>query len=235
VTIKSSKTGLSIRYYGFYDIILFMKTIELKNSLPLSIFSHEMVYPLLEKSVSNVNDKISNLVKNDELVRLKKGFYTFSKSYLTRPIDLISVANGLYAPSYVSFDYALSFYGMIPERVSEITSATSKNEKLFNTPVGRFSYKKVPLHAYSLGFDWLYDIKEGGRFIATPEKALCDKIRFDRGIGTLTQKAMIEYLIYDLRLEITKSLDTDLIEDIATAYRSKNLKTLAIVIKKGRL
>lgn len=212
-----------------------MKTIEIKNALPLSVFSHEMLYALLEKSVSNVNDKISNLVKSGELVRLKKGFYTFSKAYLTKPIDLISVANTLYTPSYVSFDYALSYYGMIPERVSEITSATSKNEKLFETPVGRFSYKKVPLKAYSLGIDWLYDENEGGRFIATPEKALCDKIRYDRGIGTLTQGAMVEYLKYDLRLEIAKPLDAGRIEEIATAYRSRNLKTLSQVVEKGKL
>ena len=212
-----------------------MKTIEIKNALPLSVFSHEMLYALLEKSVSNVNDKISNLVKNGELIRLKKGFYTFSRAYLTRSIDLISVANTLYTPSYVSFDYALSYYGMIPERVSEVTSATSNNEKLYETPIGRFSYKKVPLKAYSLGIDWIYDENDGGRFIATPEKALCDKIRYDRGIGTLTQSRIVEYLKYDLRLDITKPLDTKLIEEIATAYRSKNLKTLSQVIEKGKI
>src|SRR5574344_3073554 len=212
-----------------------MKTIELRNALPLSIFSHEMLYALLEKSVSNVNDKISNLVKSGELVRLKKGFYTFSKAYLTRPIDLISVANTLYTPSYVSFDYALSYYGMIPDRVSEITSATSKNEKLFDTPIGRFSYKKVSIEAYSLGVDWIYDDIEGGKFIATPEKALCDKIKYDRGIGTLTQSSMIEYLKYDLRLDIAKPLNYELIEIIAKAYKSRNLKTLATLVKKGKI
>lgn len=212
-----------------------MKTIELKNALPLSIFSHEMIYSLLEKSISNVNEKISNLVRNKELIRLKKGFYTFSKLYQTKPINLISVANTLYSPSYVSFDYALSYYGMIPERVSEVTSATSKNEKLFDTPIGRFSYKKISLDAYSLGIDWIYDDIEGGRFIATAEKALCDKIKYDRGIGTLTQTSMIEYLKYDLRIDITKPLNYELIEIIATAYKSRNLKTLATIVKKGKL
>ena len=191
-----------------------MKTIELKNALPLSVFSHEMVSSILEKSFSNVNEKISNLIRNG---------------------DLISVANSLYTPSYVSFDYALSFYGMIPERVSEITSATSKNEKLFDTPIGRFSYKKVNLEAYSLGVDWIYDDIEGGRFIATPEKALCDKIKYDRGIGTLTQTSMSEYLKYDLRLDITKPLNYELIEIIAKAYKSRNLKTLATLVKKGKI
>lgn len=212
-----------------------MKTIEIKNILQLSAFSHEMIYTLLEKSVINVNEKISSLVRNGELVRLKKGFYTFSKPYLTRPIDLISVANMLYTPSYVSFDYALSYYGMIPERVSEITSATSKNEKLFETPIGRFSYKKVSLEGYSLGVDWIYDNIDGGKFIATPEKALCDKIRSDRGIGTLTQSAMKDYLKYDLRLDISQNLDAKLIAEIAIAYKSKNLKTLATLVEKGNL
>ena len=212
-----------------------MKTIELKNALPLSIFSHEMIYSLLEKSINNVNEKISNLVKNGELVRLKKGFYAFSKLYQTKPINLISVANTLYSPSYVSFDYALSYYGMIPERVSEVTSATSKNEKLFDTPIGRFSYKKISLEAYSLGIDWIYDDIDGGRFIATAEKALCDKIKYDRGIGTLTQASMIEYLKYDLRIDITTPLNYELIEIIATAYKSRNLKTLATIVKKGKL
>lgn len=212
-----------------------MNTIELRNALPPSVFSHEMIYALLEKSVSNVNEKISNLVKNGELVRLKKGFYTFSKPYLTKPIDLISVANMLHSPSYVSFDYALSYYQMIPERVSEITSATSKNEKLFDTPLGRFSYKKIPIQAYSLGVDWIFDDENGGKFIATPEKALCDKIRYDRGIGTLTQSAMIEYLKYDLRLDISQNLDSNLIAKIATSYKSKNLKTLATILEKRKL
>ena len=212
-----------------------MKTIELKNALPLSVFSHEMVSSILEKSFSNVNEKISNLIRNGDLIRLKKGFYTFSKPYQTKPIDLISVANSLYTPSYVSFDFALSYYGMIPERVSEITSATSKNEKLFETPIGRFSYKKVSIEAYSLGVDWIYDDIEGGKFIATPEKALCDKIKYDRGIGTLTQNSMIEYLKYDLRIDITTPLNYELIEIIATAYKSRNLKTLATIVKKGKL
>ena len=213
----------------------FMKIIELRNALPSSIFSHAMITALLEKSISNVNDKISNLVKKGDLIRLKKGFYTFSKPYRTQPIDFISVANSLYAPSYVSFEYALSFYSMIPERVIEITSATCKNEKLFDTPIGRFSYKRVPMLAYSLGINWLNDVKEGGTLIATPEKALCDKIRYDRGLGTLTQRSMQEYLTYDLRLDINEALNTALIEEIATAYQSKNLRTLAMLLKKGKL
>lgn len=96
----------------------------------------------------------------------------------------------------------------------------------------RFSYKSIPMRAYSLGVDWVFDSIEGGKFIATPEKSLCDKIRYHRGIGTLTQKAMLEYLEEDLRIDINQPLDIDLIETIAEAYGSRNLKTLAAIIRK---
>ncbi|MBK1780978.1 hypothetical protein JHL22_07095 [Advenella sp. WQ 585] len=212
-----------------------MKVINLKNALPASLIAHDQLAYLLGKSVRNVNDKIANLVNNGDLVRLKKGFYVFSKEYRNQSLDLIAIANGLYAPSYVSFEYALSLYGMIPERVSEITSATIKNNKLFVTPVGRFSYKKIPLQAYALGVDWRYDKIEGGRFIATAEKALCDKIKYTKGIGTLNQAQMLEFLNDDLRLDLLNSLDIELIVAIAAAYKSKNLKTLAVLLKKGKL
>jgi predicted transcriptional regulator of viral defense system len=194
-----------------------------------------MLFNFLKRSVKNVNEKISNLVKSGDIIRLKRGVYCMGKDYTDNTPDVISIANLLYAPSYVSFEYALSFYGMIPEHVSEITSATMKHPKHFETPLGRFRYVKVPQTAYALGVDWLYDEKEGGKFIATPEKALCDKIRYDRGIGTLTQKSMREYLLYDLRLEYFTKLDATLTEAIASAYRSRNLQTLSKVIAKGKL
>ena len=209
-----------------------MKTIELRNALPLSLITHDMLAGLLGNELSNDNDKIFKLVNNGDLIRLKKGFYVFAKHYQAHPFDLIAIANGLYAPSYVSFEYALSLYGMIPERVYEITSATYKHNKIFDTPVGRFSYQKIPLNAYALGVDWDYDEVEGGRFIATAEKALCDKIRYDKGIGTLSQKAMLEYLYEDLRIEFLKPLNIEWIRHIAQAYGSRNLRTLATVIEK---
>ena len=212
-----------------------MKTIDIKTALSLPVFSHAMLKEVLKKDIKNINDKIANLVNSGEIIRLKRGFYILSKPYLDRPIDLISVANMLYSPSYVSLDYALSYYGMILERVSEVTSVTSKNAKFFDTPIGRFSYKKASLNAFSLGVDWLEDEKNGGKFIATPEKALCDKIRYDRGMGTLTQKQMREYIVYDLRLDLHFELNYLLVEKIANAYKSKNLVTLATMLQKRKI
>ncbi|MEA1879989.1 MAG: hypothetical protein U9N11_05045, partial [Campylobacterota bacterium] len=147
------------------------------------------------------------------------------------------VANRLYTPSYLSFDYALSYYGLIPERVYEVTSATLHAKKVFDTPLGRFSYRPIPMEVYALGVDWLYDEVNGGKFIATPEKALCDKIRGDRGVGRLNQEKMREYLLYDLRIEweALLKLDVGLIEEISKKYKSHNLKSLSIVIRKSAI
>jgi len=212
-----------------------METIDIKNHFTAPLFSHEMLSAFLEPSISQVNIKIANLVNNGDLIRLKRGIYYLGKKYQSTPIDHISISNMLYTPSYVSFDYALSYYGMIPERVSEMTAATLNHPKLFETPMGRFSYKHIPKEAYALGVDWLFDEINGGKLIATPEKALCDKIRYDRGIGSMTQEQMRDYLLYDLRLERLELLDSALILCIAQAYRSKNLRTLSSVLQKGML
>ena len=209
---------------------------QLSKQIPLSLFTHEYIEAILNPYVSNVNAKISYMVKKGELIRLKKGMYTFGKEYQTIPIDMMSVANTLYAPSYVSFEYALSYYGLIPERVYKITSATMHMKKEFQTPIGRFSYKVVPLQAYALGVDWMYDKTHGGKLIATAEKALCDKIKSDRGIGRLSQAKLENYLEHDLRIDMDLlfSLDTALIEAVATAYKSSNLQNLAKLINKRK-
>jgi len=213
-----------------------MKILQLKKALKTTIFTHEEIANILKNQVSNVNAKISYMIKQGILIRLKKGFYTFSAFYQDTSVDSIMIANWLYAPSYVSFDYALSYYGLIPERVYEVTSATLHAKKVFETPLGRFSYRPIPLDVYALGVDWLDDERNGGKFIATPEKALCDKIRADRGLGRLNQAKMKDYLLYDLRIEweALLKLNVGLIEVIASKYKSYNLKSLSSVMKKEK-
>jgi hypothetical protein len=57
----------------------------------------------------------------------------------------------------------------------------------------------VPLSAYRVGIDQAE--VEGRTFlIATPEKALCDKIYSDRGSGVHSQREMESYLSINLRI-----------------------------------
>jgi predicted transcriptional regulator of viral defense system len=74
--------------------------------------------------------------------KLRRGYYMFADTQLNEE-RLFLIANRLYAPSYVSFEMALSYYNLIPEGVYSITSATSKKTEKFKTPIGEFSYRSL--------------------------------------------------------------------------------------------
>ena len=174
------------------------------------------------------------MVKNGDLISLKRGIYVFSEKYRTSPLNYISIANILHQPSYVSFEYALSYYGLIPERVYTITSASCKKSVEYSTPLGNFSYQKIPAKAYSLGIEWKYSELDGGYFIATREKALCDKIYADKRVKNLKENEVLEYLEEDLRIDYEEllKLDTKLLWHIAMGYGSKVLLTIANKLKR---
>lgn len=212
-----------------------MDAIDIRNQISTTVFTHDTLAYVLEPHIKNINEKIMRMVRKEELVRIKRGLYCMGSKYRIQEPNPISVANVLYSPSYVSFEFAMSYYGMIPERVDEITSATLKHPKLYTTPIGRYSYRKIYENAYAIGVDWHYNEIDGGRLIATPEKALCDTIRYDRGIGRMAQEKMNNYLDHDLRLDGIEKLDAELIRSIAIAYRSHNLRTLASIVAKRKI
>lgn len=147
------------------------------------------------------NDKIARMVDEGLLLPIKKGAYVISPDITGIPVSLPLVANLLYGPSYVSMDYALHHYGLIPERVVEVTSMTTKRGKLFDLPVGRFSYIHSPVALYAIGIDRVENADQTGFLMACPEKALCDKLLFTRNLNIRTARAMEELLFADLRVD----------------------------------
>lgn len=214
-----------------------MNIFEFKKAIKLNVFSTDMIRAFMEKEYSQPLLKINNMTKSNELIQLKRGVYALPKEYRSHPLNLIATANMLCKPSYVSFEYALSYHGLIPERVFTITSATTLRKRDCYTKVGTFSYQKIPINAYALGLEWLFNEKDGGHMIATAEKALCDTIQYDKRIPKLLEYEVEEYLEEDLRIEYDdlNNLDSRLIWHIAMAYRSSKLKTLAAVMKKRNI
>ena len=129
---------------------------------------------------ANPRDCISRMVRKGDLLRIKNGIFLISSRYTRRsdyPCEQIS--NFLYGPSYVSLEWAMSFYHCIPERVSTITCVTTGSSKEFDTPVGRFTYQHISNSRYSIGIDRKSIEGQIGSFlIATPEKALADWVHF---------------------------------------------------------
>lgn len=110
--------------------------------------------------------------KKGLLLRLRAGYYTFPE-YLHQPGFAQYVAGRIYRPSYISLHSALSFYGIIPESVVQITSVSSLKTAAFKNAFGDFSYRNVK---EELMFGYEPKTTADGRtfLLATPEKALLD-------------------------------------------------------------
>ncbi len=126
---------------------------------------------------------------NGFLIRLKKGLYALKTDM---PSDE-EIANSLYKPSYISFEYALSRYGIIPEATYAITSATTKITREFEVEDKKFTYLSIKKQAY-IGFN-LVKVSSKNYFIATPEKALVDYLYFvSLGLKTLNDRMILNNL-----------------------------------------
>jgi predicted transcriptional regulator of viral defense system len=206
------------------------------NELRKKIAGEEFDYQVLMDSLREYErprDRITDLLKRKEIIRVKKGIYVFGEKYARRPISREILANMIYGPSYISLDYALHHYGLIPERVETVTSVTIKRSRRFSTPVGLFTYRRIPMKAYQTGIDQVA-LEDGRSFlIAIREKALCDKVDQDRGTAVRTQMEMRSYLKDSLRIdpEDLRNMNADIVVEIAERYRSRKIKLLGGVIR----
>ncbi len=211
-----------------------MKLIRVLKKLKAIPFTHSTLLSLIQ-DYKNPDDKIKQMIKKGEIVRLKRGLYVVSDVYTDMLPSAELVASLLYGPSYISMDYALSFYGLIPERVHEVTSVTSKQVKVFATPLGRYTYIKSPNCLYSIGLV-SHGNADGTFFmLASKEKALCDKLLFTKKLVITSQKAMRLYIEEDLRIELSDLEDFDLgiiKKCIQCHYKVKLLELLYKVIQK---
>jgi hypothetical protein len=152
------------------------------------------------KDYKSPRSKLTTLLKKGDLIRVKKGLYLFGSEYRKGPYSLEIMANKIYGPSYVSREYALAYYGLIPEYVAEVTSISTKRTRNFDTPIGRFSYAYLPLKLYQVNFSLVSVRNNETALLATPEKALADLLYFrDDHPDTLNE--LVDLLFDDLRLD----------------------------------
>ena len=206
---------------------------ELRRNVPGEEFDYQVLLDSL-RDYERPRDRITDLLKRKEIIRVKKGIYVFGEKYARRPFSKEILANMIYGPSYISLDYALRYYGLIPERVEAVTSVTIKRSRRFSTPVGLFIYRAIPTKAYPMGMDHVSLSDSRSFLIAIPEKALCDKIDQDRGTAIRAQSAMREYLTDNLRIESKdlRELHPEIIADVAEQYRSRKMKLLGAVVRQ---
>lgn len=171
----------------------------IKNYANAPITRH-LILDLL-KDYSRPNDKISELIKAGSLISVKKGLYiTGPEMDLPQPESFL-VANHLRGPSYVSVESALSYWGLIPERTYEISSVTVKTSKKYTTPAGRYTYTQLPLPYYTFGIQRVELVPQQFALIASPEKAICDKIILTSKVNLRSIVQTKAFLLDDLRID----------------------------------
>jgi len=167
--------------------------------------------------------KITQLIKAGSIIQIRRGLYTDESGispYVLAPL--------IYGPSYISFQTALAFYGLIPEQVYLVMSAAFRKNKnkYFETPFGPYRYFYLPEQVYPYGITLC---REGTYryLVAGREKALCDAVYKVRDIRTVSD--IDDLLIDDWRMERDdlRSLDGDFIRWLAPRYRKQSLAALA--------
>lgn len=181
------------------------------------------------KNYKNPQMRIRRMVDQGKLFPVKRGIYENDR--LCPPKALAGV---IYGPSYLSFEYALALYDLIPERAAVYTSATlQKNRtKSFSNFFGAYEYRDIPAKAFPYGIT----IQSEGAYswlIASPEKALCDTLYAKKPVENLREFERLLFGSLRLEEEDILEMDRDLLFLLTGKYPDRNLNLFGNWLKKN--
>ena len=137
--------------------------------------------------------------KAGEILRLNPGLFVLSPPYRKSEPHPFVLAGILHAPSHISLESALAHHGLIPEAVYQVSSVTLGRSREFSTPLGVFSFRRVPARAPRAGVKAVEVARGAWAFIAEPLRAIADAVYLDKsiswgrnGLGYLTESLRIE-------------------------------------------
>ena len=145
----------------------------------LPIFSRADLSLLCDESDMALGVSLHRLKQSGKILELKRGLYAFADPWRKATLHAPLVANLIYSPSYLSGFWALSWYGVIPEKVDLYSSVTTRSTRSFENSFGRFSYRSLKPALFA---GWEKTLVSGVEvLIATPEKALADHFYLESG------------------------------------------------------
>lgn len=187
-------------------------------------------FALIGQKPKDLRRQVRDWVKKGYLLPLKRGKYIFSEEYRRLEASGLFIANFLVSPSYLSLEFALGYYGLIPEKVTVFTSVTTKKTAVFRNPLGVFEYrcvKKELFFGYTKGSDVGQEF-----FIAFPEKALLDYFYLNRQL-----QGSFDEFDSSLRLQNLEGLNLKQFKRFRDSYDKKTKSiadNLITYIKSGK-
>jgi hypothetical protein len=178
------------------------------------------------RGFANQRVKIARLLESGELISLRRGLYASR-----RDLDPHCLAGPMYGPSYISFETALAWHGMIPEGVKEMLSATIKRSASFENDFGRFRYFNVPKAIYPTGIQRIVDA-DLPFLIASPTKALADSIAREPGFRSM---ANVARWMDGMRIDVSIGLNREELAECAKFYERPSVRWLLRYAEKNQL
>ncbi len=148
-----------------------MKTIELikvLEGLNRPFYTIADIEKVTGLSRNSLYVTLNRLVDRGVLERVGSGIYRL----FTTPPSVEKVASSLYIPSYLSFESALSRYGILTLIPYTLTFATTRKSKRWTIEGRDIEFRQLKRELF-----WGYEM-EGGIYIARPEKAFLDLLYF---------------------------------------------------------
>jgi predicted transcriptional regulator of viral defense system len=204
-----------------------------KLAPPGGLFDESVVRNLFpEQSAGARRLLVHRAVQHGEVHRLKRGLYCLAEDYRKSHPHPFVLAAALHSPSHISMESALSHHGLIPEAVFVVTSATSRRARSFETPLGHFSFVRVPAERPRANVKSVRVDEEGWAFVANPVRAIADLIYTRNevtwktdGLAFLTQSMRIEE-------EDLHSIHMDDIDEVLGSIRSRRVRKYLTGLKK---
>lgn len=201
---------------GVMDFLTFRERL-----YPMGCFNINQVL-LWEKGFDRNN--LTRWCRKGLLVRLRNQYYAFSE-YRQVPDFSRFIANRIYAPSYISLHSALSFYGMIPEEVVQLTSVTTLKSARFENAFGTFHYQNVKTPLF-FGYE-IKTMQDGrGLLFATPEKALLDLLYLNPYYKTEQDMEELRLDEYFMQNELNMERMNDYLSKIGSHTLEQKIKRI---------
>ncbi len=180
------------------------------------VFTRDQAALWVQGGGARLDALLKRAVANREVWRVRRGLYCLSDRYTQSRVNPLELAQRIHGPSYVSLETALSHHGWIPEAVQAVTSVALGRSRTFDTPVGLFSFTRVPQRVFLAGVRRVSVDGGSAFFMATPLKALADLVYTQRR-DWLSAAPVVESL--RVEEESLAELTRKLFDEVMAAYR----------------
>jgi predicted transcriptional regulator of viral defense system len=168
-------------------------------------------------------------VASGEVWRIRRGLYGLANRFAQGRVDPLELAQRIHGPSYVSLETALSQHGWIPEAVQAITSVTPGRSRSFHTPIGLFTFTRVPQRRFLAGVRRTSGEGAGAFFLATPLKALADYVHAQRCDWQSAAPVVESLRVED---ESLSELTGELFDEVMSAYEPGRVSRFLAGLRK---